>query len=340
MMHRHSFSVARPFLTANLFRGKSTQATASPTQTQTEGEHSGPLQTLTADLFFGGQNAPDGRNTFAVIGDSGTGDPAQSQVARQMMLWRQKLPFNTVLALGDNVYPAGEPSLFQGRIQEPYQSLLQAGVRFFPVLGNHDVKAGFGDQQLAYWGVPAHYNLKLGRPGQDVEIFALDTTVMVPGYYGGFQDDPAVSAQKEKTQRDWLENALASSTASMKIVMGHYPLFSKGANAKVKRLVWQHSLEQKLAPVLERYQVDLYLAGHEHHYEAPCYRNGVRYVVSGAAGKLDAPTKGVPEGNGVIKRNHFMLFENTATGLNYRVISEQGDLLDFGMVPRKRNPFS
>lgn len=273
---------------------------------------------------------------FAVIGDAGTGTKGQYDVAQQMALWRQRLPFNSVLALGDNVYPHGDPGTFNERIFQPYQALFRQGVRFLPVLGNHDVKAGFGDQQLAYWGVPPYYSVKLGKPGSDVEIFGLDTTAIIPGYLGDEPRASVVSAQRGKEQMFWLENALANSTASMKVVMGHYPLFSKGAYAKVKRLLWQRTLEAKLAPILRQHQVDLYLAGHEHHYEKPLYLNGVCYAVSGAAGALNSPSKGIPEGHGVFKKNHFMLFENTPAGLNYRAISAQGDIFDFGLIPRRR----
>ncbi|WP_373531317.1 metallophosphoesterase [Vampirovibrio sp.] len=319
---------------------------ANSAKSQTEGEHSlGSSGTLPADLFsFQAPifqppvfHASAGKNRFAVIGDAGTGDAAQYNISRQMEVWRQQLPFNQVLVLGDNVYPAGEPALFDERITQPYQNLRRQGVQFFPVLGNHDVKAGFGNQQLAYWGVPPYYSFKMGSPGADVEIFAVDTTVMLPGYLNGFDHNPAAFAQRDKAQSLWLEEALARSNASMKVVMGHYPLFSKAAFAKPKRLLFQQTLERKLSDILVRHQVDLYLAGHEHHYEAPVGINGVRYMVSGAGGgKLDLPQKGVPEGAGVVKKNHFMLFENTPAGLSYRVISDQGKVFDFGLIPRKR----
>lgn len=293
-----------------------------------------PRAPQTDTVSLRSQSQPE-RTRFAVIGDAGTGDAAQYKVSGQMSRWRERLPFSSVLVLGDNVYPCGEPNLFDERIRQPYQKLFQQGVRFYPVLGNHDVKAGFGDQQMKYWGVPPYYSVKLGKPGLDVEVFALDATVLLPGYYGGFQENPQVSAQKESAELRWLDQALASSTASMKVVMGHYPLYAIGSYAKPKRVLWQQSLERKLTPLLQKYQVDLYLGGHEHHYEKPLYLNGVFYALSGAGGKLDKPTKGLPEGNGLIKKNHFMLFEKTDAGLQYRTISADGDVFDFGLIPQR-----
>jgi len=41
---------------------------------------------------------------FAVIGDSGTGDSGQYQLARQMAASLVKFPFTFVIMIGDNIY--------------------------------------------------------------------------------------------------------------------------------------------------------------------------------------------------------------------------------------------
>ena len=45
---------------------------------------------------------------FAVIGDNGTGDQPEFDVARQMIAFRTQVPFEFVIMLGDNLY--GRPS--------------------------------------------------------------------------------------------------------------------------------------------------------------------------------------------------------------------------------------
>lgn len=137
----------------------------------------------------------------------------------------------------------------------------------------------------------------------------------------------------------WLEKSLAESKAPMKVVFGHYPMFSQAADGKPGRSEVQIMMEQQFAPLFQKYGVDLYMAGHEHHYERPVNVNGVHYLVSGAGGKLDTPSRGGIEGNGLIKQNHFMLFEIAPEGLKYQTISSQGQILDNGVIPRK-NRFS
>ena len=75
---------------------------------------------------------------FAVIGDSGTGDPAQYQVADQMTRFHAKFAFDRVLMLGDNIYGSQGPQDFVTKFSKPYKALLDTGVKFYASLGNHD----------------------------------------------------------------------------------------------------------------------------------------------------------------------------------------------------------
>jgi hypothetical protein len=75
---------------------------------------------------------------FAVIGDSGTGGAEQFQVAQQMEKCRQKFGFDLVLMLGDNIYGGKSQQDFERKFEQPYKSLLDAGVKFYASIGNHD----------------------------------------------------------------------------------------------------------------------------------------------------------------------------------------------------------
>src|ERR1051325_4749714 len=75
---------------------------------------------------------------FAVIGDSGTGDREQYEVAKQMEAYRQAVKFDFVIMLGDNIYGSHSPEDFVKKFEQPYKPMLDAGVKFFASLGNHD----------------------------------------------------------------------------------------------------------------------------------------------------------------------------------------------------------
>src|SRR5262245_27176268 len=123
--------------------------------------------------------------TFAVIGGTGTGDEAQLSVARQMVRHREKTPFEFTLMLGDNIYEKGEERLVKPRFEEPYKELLEAGVKFYASLGNHDIIRGL-EFQTRYpnfnMGGRRYYNFNKGSSdGAEslLEFFALVSNDMI-----------------------------------------------------------------------------------------------------------------------------------------------------------------
>src|SRR5437763_14792989 len=75
---------------------------------------------------------------FAVIGDSGTGQKPQYDTAKQMARYRQAFPFDFVIMLGDNLYDGATPADYKKKFEDPYQPLLEAGVKFYASLSNQD----------------------------------------------------------------------------------------------------------------------------------------------------------------------------------------------------------
>src|ERR1051325_918108 len=112
---------------------------------------------------------------FAVIGDSGTGDRAQFEVAQEMEVYRQAVDFTFVLMLGDNIYGGDHPSDFARKFEQPYKPLLDAGVNFYASLGNHD-NPNESHYKFFNMGGKRYYSFKKN----DVAFFVLDSTYMNP----------------------------------------------------------------------------------------------------------------------------------------------------------------
>jgi hypothetical protein len=142
---------------------------------------------------------------FAVIGDSGTGEKAQYEVAQQMAAFRKRFPFDFVLMLGDNIYGSDRPSDFKSKFEDAYAPLLGAGVKFFASLGNHD-----NPNERFYapfnMGGKRYYSFRKG----DAEFFGLDSNYMDPD------------------QLEWAKKELKGSKATWKICFFHHPLYSDG----------------------------------------------------------------------------------------------------------------
>ena len=80
----------------------------------------------------------EGSLKFAVIGDSGHPGTGQTAVARQMASWRTRFPFEFALMTGDNLYGTESPRDYENKFSIPYKPLIDAGVKFYAALGNHD----------------------------------------------------------------------------------------------------------------------------------------------------------------------------------------------------------
>jgi 3',5'-cyclic AMP phosphodiesterase CpdA len=202
-----------------------------------------------------------GQLRFLATADSGSGDANQMAVGQRMAEAHRRQPVDLVIMAGDNIYPDGDLKLVEATFQRPYRGLLQAGVPFHAVLGNHDIRTANGVRQIAYppFGMKGRwYSLRRGP----VEFFLLDTNVNAPWQH----------------QMPWLKKALAASTAPWKVVVGHHPIRSAGFYGDDRVAI------ARLGPLFRRYGVQLYINGHEHNYERTRVIDGTTYLIVGNGG--------------------------------------------------------
>jgi hypothetical protein len=117
--------------------------------------------------------------SFAVIGDSGKIGSGQTRIAEQMNGLRDKKGFDFVLMLGDNIYPNGVGRGLQANFETPFASLLEDGVEFYAVLGNHDIRNG-EELQLGYdkFNMNGQNYYSFTKDNGLIEFFALDSTAL------------------------------------------------------------------------------------------------------------------------------------------------------------------
>jgi predicted phosphodiesterase len=245
---------------------------------------------------------------FAVIGDMGTGEKPQYEVAGQMIAERLKFPFEFVIALGDDLYGGSNPSDYQNKFELPYKALLDAGVKFYAVLGNHDNPNERFYKSFNMNG-QQYYTYKKGN----VRFFALDSMYMNP------------------QQLSWLEKELQNSGSDWKICYFHHPLYSSGAfhgSSTELRLL--------LEPLFVKYGVQVVFAGHEHVYERVKPQNGVCYFTEGASGSLRPGNlrKTDLTAAGYDQDRSFMLVEIAGDELYFQTISRTGLTVDSGVILR------
>lgn len=257
-------------------------------------------------------NQPDSLK-FAVFGDFGTGSREQYQMADMMARVHDIFPFELVALCGDNLYGSERPPDYKKKFEIPYKPLLDAGVKFYASLGNHDASEQRYYKQFNMDG-KSYYSFK--APKQDVRFFALDSTYLDP-------DETA-----------WIEKELEKSKEDWKIAYFHHPPYSSGD---------RHGSDMKLRDVLEplfvKYNVSVVFSGHDHFYERVKPQKGIVYFVTGAGGQLRRGN--IDKSSGITAKGNdqdqsFLVAEIAGDEMHFNAVSRGGQIIDSGVITRRK----
>jgi predicted MPP superfamily phosphohydrolase len=254
----------------------------------------------------------DGSFKFAVLGDFGTGAQTQFELARQMSALHDRFKYSHVILVGDNLYGSERPQDFKKKFEEPYKPLLDAGVKFYASLGNHDAR-----EQRYYKLFNMDGNLYYTfSPKADIRFFMLESTYPVP------------------EQIQWLQKELEASGSNWKIPVFHHPLYSSG-----ERHGSDAQLRDVLEPLFLKYNVSVVLTGHDHFYERVKPQKGIVYFVVGSGGQLRKGNIDRSTGlsaSGFDTDLAFMAAEIDGDEMYFNAISRTGAVVDSGVMTRRK----
>jgi acid phosphatase len=243
--------------------------------------------------------------TFLAVGDWGRdGGDHQQDVADKMGETAAQIRSRFIVSVGDNFYEDGVASVDDPAWKTSFEDVYTAPslqVPWYVALGNHDYHRN-AQAQIDYsakskrWRMPGRYfAFKQAAPdGTAVEIFVLDTSPFIQGYYKDGGAKVKVVGQDTGVQLRWFDQALSASKADWKIVVGHHPVYSGGKpgaavddNKGESTPGGSPDLIARLDPILQRHRVPLYLNGHDHDLQH--VRRGLTdYVCTGAGSKTRA----------------------------------------------------
>lgn len=218
--------------------------------------------------------------TFAVIGDWGSGLDGEFDVADRMCRWRKKYHFDHVLTTGDNIYPDGHPDDFEAKFFEPFDCLLDAGVKWHAALGNHDVVTDNGRPEIEepLFGIRKR-NYVLRKAG--VRFVIVDSNALKIRFLR--------KATKAQEGDDWT------------VVFFHHPVFSGGDSHGATP-----GLAEKVTELFGKRGVDIVFHGHDHVYSRSKPVGGVRYVVTGGGGASLNGCRPAVAITRCVSRHHFL----------------------------------
>ncbi len=194
------------------------------------------------------------RVCLLLVGDVGSGKPAQGRVAELMNELAAAGDVDALVLAGDNFINHGVTDvndvLWKERFHDVYNLPHIKNLPVFAILGNHDY-AGNAKAQIEYstvcpgrWNMPArHFAVRFGGV---LELGCIDTNFPDRSGWGVLPLDK-------------LERYLRTSAVPWKVVVGHRPLYSGGIYASI-----QPHLRIILERFLDKVGASVYLSGHEH----------------------------------------------------------------------------
>ena len=305
-------SAGPPSITVPVTQGFTQSQTVSPSITQSlTPELTAPEPTDT--------NTPQSTATtspavvFAVIGDYGSGNQSEADVAKLVLSWQPDF----IITLGDNNYPIGAANHIDEAVGQffhsyifPYKGSYGEGAdvnRFFPSLGNHDLITQNGQPYYDYFSLPGnerYYDFTWGS----LHLFALDDIESEPDGVGA-----------SSIQADWLKSGLSASTSTWNIVYMHAAPYSSGTHGSTDWARWPYA----------EWGADVVLAGHDHTYER-LDENGMTYFVNGLGGNGRYDFVDILDGSQVRYNADYgaMRVEVTEDGIVFEFINRSNEVVD------------
>jgi tartrate-resistant acid phosphatase type 5 len=230
----------------------------------------------------------DGLNFFVISDPGKNGIKSQKKMADQMALQADDMNPEFIVSCGNNFQAEGVESVDDPLWKSDFENVYKKAslqVEWYPVLGNRDYR-GNSQAEIDYSKISKRWRLKSRfytfvrqiNDSVSARFIFLDTTPLIDKYFKkeGYSD---ITKQDSAQQIAWLKAVLASSKEQWKMVFGHHSIFS--ANTKEGN---NFELIQRIKPILEKYNVQFYISGHDRNLQHLIERDGkLDYMVTGAS---------------------------------------------------------
>jgi hypothetical protein len=268
---------------------------------------------------------------FFVVSDLGkNGIKSQKKMANQMALEADSVNPEFIVSCGNNFQTEGVESVDDPLWKSSFENVYKKPslqVDWYPILGNRDYK-GNSQAEIDYSKINNRWRLKSRfytfvrqiNDSVSARFIFLDTAPLLDKYYKkeGFPD---IAKQDSARQIAWLKAVLANSKEQWKLVFGHHSIYS--ANIKEGS---PSELIQRIKPILEKYNVQFYISGHEHDFQH----------LKAIGGKLDYMVHGTSEETQPSATNEMSLFSKSGTA--FSSVTFHGDSIRYAFINSSGQP--
>jgi len=284
----------------------------------------------------------DGRFNFIIATDLGrNGHYDQKPIADKMGEVAENVDVEFIISSGDTHHYEGVQSTSDPLWMTNYELVYshpELLVEWYPILGNHEYR-GNTQAVIDYskvsrrWCMPDRYYTKSFKleDGESLLIVFIDTPPLIDKYRNESDSYPDAVKQDMQKQLDWIDSKLKNATEKWKIVVGHHPVYAETSKDDIER----RDMQNRVDPILRKYDVDMYICGHIHNFQHIKQKNSpVDYIVNSSGSqsrKVKAPIEGTVFSNG---ETGFALCSVTNNTLNLYLVNGKGDILH--TVTRKR----
>jgi hypothetical protein len=225
------------------------------------------------DVFFRTAPATNRPVRIWAIGDSGTLGNYNTNafpVRDAYLAYTGNRYTDVWLMLGDNAYETGTDEQYQRGVFETYPQLLRQTV-LWPTIGNHDAVPDGSANEFPYidiFTLPKNGEAG-GVPSGTEKYYSFDYA----NIHFVCLDSSSSSRLPGSPMLSWLETDLALTDKNWIIAYWHHPPYSWGTHNSDGEIELVQ-MRRHVVPILEKYGVDLTLAGHSHNYERSYFING------------------------------------------------------------------
>jgi tartrate-resistant acid phosphatase type 5 len=265
--------------------------------------------------------------SFLVVGDWGrNGQGDQQNVSDWMGIAASQINAKFVISTGDNFYCCGVASADDYQWISSFENVYRSHslqIPWYVALGNHDYQ-GSVQAQIDYarkrqrWKLPdRYYTMAI----EGVRFVFIDTTPFIKSYYRSSQY-PDLHQQDTTRQLQWLDSVLSVSSEKWRFVIGHHPVLSIGQHGT------ENDMVLLLKPRLEKYNVPVYFAGHDHSLQSlKEHERDVHYVISGGGAERTPVTPNTTIMRFGLSSTGFLVVATSASRTKITFVSDAGKVL-------------